>query len=77
MLAQRRERDDHKFCTVAYVRLETDEGDEACGVRTTAADGDHSPPICALSSSAEEYTDTTSIRQSAGRFVRVYPICLS
>ncbi|HZY57515.1 MAG TPA: PAS domain S-box protein, partial [Rubrobacteraceae bacterium] len=36
MLRQRRERDDHKFCTVACVRLEMDEGDEGRGARISA-----------------------------------------
>ena len=44
MLRQRRERDDHKFCTVTYVRLET-EGDTECGVRITVSHGGHPPPF--------------------------------
>ena len=47
MLRQRRERDDHKFCTIAYARLETgDEGREAeRGVRITVSCGGHAAPV--------------------------------
>ncbi|MDQ3966256.1 MAG: SpoIIE family protein phosphatase, partial [Actinomycetota bacterium] len=44
MLHQRRERGDYKFCTVAYVRLET-EGDAERGARITVSRGGHSPPF--------------------------------
>jgi PAS domain S-box-containing protein len=44
MLRQRRERGDHKFCTVAYVRLET-EGDAERGVRINVSRGGHPPPF--------------------------------
>ncbi len=44
MLHQRRERGNYKFCTVAYVRLET-EGDAEHGVRITVCRGGHSPPF--------------------------------
>jgi sigma-B regulation protein RsbU (phosphoserine phosphatase) len=44
MLRQRRERDDHKFCTVAYARLET-QGDAECGVRITVSRGGHPVPF--------------------------------
>ena len=45
MLHQRRERDDHKFCTVTYVRLETDEGNIEHGARITVSRGGHPPPF--------------------------------
>jgi phosphoserine phosphatase RsbU/P len=45
MLHQRRERDDHKFCTVTYVRLETDEGNTEHGARITVSRGGHPPPF--------------------------------
>jgi phosphoserine phosphatase RsbU/P len=38
MLRQRRECEDHKFCTVTYARLET-EGDAECGVKITVSHG--------------------------------------
>jgi PAS domain S-box-containing protein len=44
MLLQRRECGDHKFCTVAYVRLET-EGNKAQGARFTVSRGGHPPPF--------------------------------
>jgi serine phosphatase RsbU (regulator of sigma subunit) len=44
MLHQRRECGDHKFCTVAYVRLET-EGNKAQGARFTVSRGGHPPPF--------------------------------
>jgi sigma-B regulation protein RsbU (phosphoserine phosphatase) len=44
MLRQRRERDDHKFCTIVYARLET-EGDAGCGAKVTVSRGGHSVPI--------------------------------
>ena len=44
MLHQRRECGDHKFCTVAYVRLET-EGNKARGARFTVSRGGHPPPF--------------------------------
>ncbi|MDQ3942789.1 MAG: SpoIIE family protein phosphatase, partial [Actinomycetota bacterium] len=45
MLRQRRERDDHKFCTVAYARLETGKGDAERDVRITVSRGGHSAPV--------------------------------
>ncbi len=45
MLRQRRERDDHKFCTIAYARLETGEGDAEHGARVTVSCGGHSAPV--------------------------------
>jgi len=45
MLRQRRERGDHKFCTVAYVRLETDEGNAERGARNSVSRGGRSPPF--------------------------------
>ncbi|HEY6752218.1 MAG TPA: PAS domain S-box protein [Rubrobacteraceae bacterium] len=44
MLHQRRERGNHKFCTVTYTRLET-EGNTAQGVRLTVCRGGHSAPV--------------------------------
>ena len=44
MLRQRRERDHHKFCTVAYAKLET-ERDAQRGVRVTVSRGGHPPPF--------------------------------
>jgi PAS domain S-box-containing protein len=43
MLHQRRERGDHKFCTVTYIRLET-ERNVAHGARITVSRGGHPPP---------------------------------
>ncbi|HZY58107.1 MAG TPA: PP2C family protein-serine/threonine phosphatase [Rubrobacteraceae bacterium] len=43
MLHQRREREDHKFCTIAYARLETG-GDEECA-KVTISRGGHSAPV--------------------------------
>jgi len=45
MLAQRHERSDHKFCTVTYVKLETDEGNTERGARFTVSRGGHPPPF--------------------------------
>jgi PAS domain S-box-containing protein len=45
MLHQRHERGDHKFCTVIYVRLETDEGNTERDVRITVSRGGHPPPF--------------------------------
>ena len=45
MLRHRREREDQKFCTVAYVLLETCEGDADRRVRITVCRGGHSAPI--------------------------------
>jgi sigma-B regulation protein RsbU (phosphoserine phosphatase) len=45
MLAQRYERGDHKFCTVIYGRLETQEGNTERGARITISRGGHSPPF--------------------------------
>jgi PAS domain S-box-containing protein len=44
MLRHRREREDEKFCTLAYVLLETCEGDTDRGARITVCRGGHSPP---------------------------------
>jgi serine phosphatase RsbU (regulator of sigma subunit) len=43
MLRQRREHDDHKFCTVAYVRLEVDDAER--GVRVSLSLGGHPAPV--------------------------------
>src|SRR5215210_361445 len=45
MLRQRREREDYKFCTVAYARLEMNEGNAEQGVRITVSRGGHPPPL--------------------------------
>src|ERR687886_67126 len=45
MLRQRRERDDYKFCTVAYAKLETNGGDTEHGAKVTVCCGGHSPPF--------------------------------
>src|SRR5215216_1402640 len=45
MLHQRHERGDHKFCTVTYIRLETDEGNTDRGARITVSRGGHPPPF--------------------------------
>jgi PAS domain S-box-containing protein len=45
MLRHRREREDQKFCTVAYVLLETCEGDADRSVGITVCRGGHSAPI--------------------------------
>ena len=45
MLRHRREREDEKFCTLAYVLLETCEGDTDRGARITVCRGGHSAPI--------------------------------
>jgi serine phosphatase RsbU (regulator of sigma subunit) len=45
MLRQRREHDDHKFCTVTYARLETNEGNTEHGSKVTVCRGGHSPPL--------------------------------
>ena len=45
MLRHRREREDQKFCTLAYVLLETCEGDADRGARVTVCRGGHSAPI--------------------------------
>jgi sigma-B regulation protein RsbU (phosphoserine phosphatase) len=44
MLRQRRERDDHKFCTIVYARLEMG-GDAGRGAKVTVSRGGHSVPI--------------------------------
>jgi serine phosphatase RsbU (regulator of sigma subunit) len=44
MLRQRRERDDHKFCTVAYARLEPKAGAEG-EAKVTVCRGGHSAPL--------------------------------
>ena len=43
MLRQKLERDDHKFCTVAYLRLEADEAER--GVEISVSRGGHSAPL--------------------------------
>ena len=45
MLRQRREHDDYKFCTVAYAKLEMNEGNTECGVKVTVCRGGHAPPF--------------------------------
>jgi sigma-B regulation protein RsbU (phosphoserine phosphatase) len=45
MLRQRREHEDYKFCTVAYAKLETNEGNNEHGVKVTVCCGGHSPPF--------------------------------
>src|SRR5215210_496680 len=47
MLRQRREREDHKFCTVAYVRLEADAAESGAGrgARVIVSRGGHSAPV--------------------------------
>jgi PAS domain S-box-containing protein len=45
MLRQRREHDDYKFCTVAYAKLEMNEGNTECGVKVTLCRGGHAPPF--------------------------------
>jgi serine phosphatase RsbU (regulator of sigma subunit) len=45
MQRQRRERDDYKFCTIAYARLETDEEVAKRGAKITVCRGGHSPPF--------------------------------
>ena len=45
MLRQRHERDDYKFCTVAYARLETGEEGADHGARITVSCGGHSAPV--------------------------------
>src|SRR5215217_6979160 len=45
MLRQRREHDDYKFCTVAYAKLEMNEGNAEQGVGITVCRGGHSPPF--------------------------------
>jgi len=44
MLRQKRERNDHKFCTVAYARLKT-KGGAKRGARGTICRGGHPPPV--------------------------------
>jgi sigma-B regulation protein RsbU (phosphoserine phosphatase) len=43
MLRQRRERDDHKFCTVACIRVETDAAER--GARVNISLGGHPAPV--------------------------------
>jgi sigma-B regulation protein RsbU (phosphoserine phosphatase) len=43
MLRQRRERDDHKFCTVAYARLEADDAER--GSKVYLSLGGHPAPV--------------------------------
>ena len=45
MLRQRREREDHKFCTVVYARLETGEEAAECGAKIIVCRGGHVAPI--------------------------------
>jgi serine phosphatase RsbU (regulator of sigma subunit) len=45
MLTQRHERGDHKFCTVTYVKLETNEGNTEHGAKITVSRGGHPPPF--------------------------------
>ena len=45
MLRQRREREDYKFCTVTYARLETNEESTKHGVRVTVCRGGHPVPF--------------------------------
>jgi serine phosphatase RsbU (regulator of sigma subunit) len=45
MLRQRRERDDYKFCTVTYARLETNEESSKYGVKVTVCRGGHPVPF--------------------------------
>ncbi|MDQ4001565.1 MAG: PAS domain S-box protein [Actinomycetota bacterium] len=45
MLRQRREHDDHKFCTATYARLETNEGNTKGGAQVTVCCGGHPPPF--------------------------------
>jgi sigma-B regulation protein RsbU (phosphoserine phosphatase) len=45
MLAQRHERGDHKFCTVTYVKLETNQGNTERGAKITISRGGHPPPF--------------------------------
>jgi serine phosphatase RsbU (regulator of sigma subunit) len=45
MLRQRREREDHKFCTVIYARLETGEEGTERGAKTTICRGGHLAPV--------------------------------
>ncbi len=45
MLRQRREHDDHKFCTATYARLETNEGNTKGGAQVTVSCGGHPPPF--------------------------------
>jgi serine phosphatase RsbU (regulator of sigma subunit) len=45
MLRQRREHDNHKFCTVTYASLETNEGHAEHGSKVTVCRGGHSPPF--------------------------------
>jgi PAS domain S-box-containing protein len=44
MLRQRREHEDHKFCTVIYAKLETNEGNIERGAKVTVCRGGHAPP---------------------------------
>src|SRR3954469_18553386 len=45
MLHQRREREDHKFCTVIYARPETGEEGPERGAKTTICRGGHLAPV--------------------------------
>jgi PAS domain S-box-containing protein len=45
ILRQRREHADHKFCTVAYAKLETNEGNTEHGAKITVCRGGHSAPL--------------------------------
>jgi len=45
MLRQRHEHDDYKFCTVTYIRLETNEENTQHGVKVTVCRGGHAAPF--------------------------------
>jgi serine phosphatase RsbU (regulator of sigma subunit) len=45
MLRQRRKRGDHKFCTIVYARIETNEGDDGHGARIAVSCGGYSEPL--------------------------------
>ncbi|MDQ3285909.1 MAG: SpoIIE family protein phosphatase, partial [Actinomycetota bacterium] len=45
MLRQRRERNDYKFCTIAYTRLETSQGGAERAAKITVSCGGHSAPL--------------------------------
>jgi serine phosphatase RsbU (regulator of sigma subunit) len=45
MLRQRREREDHKFCTVVYARLETGEDAAEGGAKITICRAGHAAPV--------------------------------
>jgi serine phosphatase RsbU (regulator of sigma subunit) len=45
MLRQRCEHEDYRFCTVAYAKLKTNEGNTVGGAKVTLCRGGHSPPF--------------------------------